>query len=193
MEDAGRDPKLEEASRIILDMLQRGFHPIVWCRFIATADYVAAQLEQKLKQHYITIRVKAVTSATADDEEREAAISGLVESEKHVLVATDCLIAGVNLQEHFDAVLHYDLPWNPNRLEQRDGRVDRFGQPRADVCSVMLYSPDNPIDGIVLNVLLRKARQIYDCLGIRVSVPGECERVAQRIVKAPFEYWHATS
>ncbi len=191
--DAGRDPKLEEASRIILDMLQRGFHPIVWCRFIATADYVAAQLEQKLKQHYITIRVKAVTSATGDDEEREAAISGLVESEKHVLVATDCLSEGVNLQEHFDAVLHYDLPWNPNRLEQRDGRVDRFGQPRADVCSVMLYSPDNPIDGIVLNVLLRKARQIYDALGIRVSVPVESESVVQAIVKAVFENWHGES
>jgi len=138
---------------------------------------VAAQLEQKLKQHYITIRVKAVTSATGDDEEREAAISGLVESEKHVLVATDCLSEGVNLQEHFDAVLHYDLPWNPNRLEQRDGRVDRFGQPRADVCSVMLYSPDNPIDGIVLNV----------------SVPVESESVVQAIVKAVFENWHGES
>ena len=45
-----------------------------------------------------------------------------------VLVATDCLSEGINLQEHFTAVLHYDLPWNPNRLEQREGRVDRFGQ-----------------------------------------------------------------
>ena len=50
-----------------------------------------------------------------------------------VLVATDCLSEGVNLQEHFDAVVHYDLPWNPNRLEQREGRVDRFGQPKPSV------------------------------------------------------------
>ncbi|XGB38631.1 MAG: hypothetical protein LVT47_09795 [Cyanobacteria bacterium LVE1205-1] len=44
------------------------------------------------------------------------------------LVATDCLSESVNLQEHFSAVLHYDLPWNPNRLEQRGGRVDYYGQ-----------------------------------------------------------------
>lgn len=187
--DSGNDPKLDEAYRIILDMLQRGFRPIVWCRFIATADYVATQLEEKLKSNYATIRVKAVTSGTGDDEEREATIASLVESEKRVLVATDCLSEGINLQEHFDAVLHYDLPWNPNRLEQREGRVDRFGQKRTEVCAVVLYSPDNPIDGIVLNVLLRKARQIYDALGIRVSVPIESESVVQAIVKAVFENW----
>jgi superfamily II DNA/RNA helicase len=45
-----------------------------------------------------------------------------------VLIATDCLSEGINLQDRFTAVLHYDLPWNPNRLEQREGRVDRFGQ-----------------------------------------------------------------
>ena len=39
-----------------------------------------------------------------------------------VLVATDCLSEGINLQELFTGVLHYDLPWNPNRLEQREGR-----------------------------------------------------------------------
>jgi SNF2 family DNA or RNA helicase len=45
-----------------------------------------------------------------------------------VLVATDCLSEGINLQDYFDAVVHYDLSWNPTRHEQREGRVDRFGQ-----------------------------------------------------------------
>ena len=49
--------------------------------------------------------------------------------ERRVLVATDCLSEGINLQEHFDAVVHYDLSWNPTRHEQREGRVDRYGQP----------------------------------------------------------------
>ena len=40
---------------------------------------------------------------------------------------------GINLQEHFDAVVHYDLAWNPTRHEQREGRVDRFGQPQPTV------------------------------------------------------------
>ena len=54
-----------------------------------------------------------------------------------MLVATDCLSEGVNLQEHFQAVVHYDLAWNPTRHEQREGRVDRFGQ-RPQTCAPSL-------------------------------------------------------
>ena len=68
--------------------------------------------------------------ATIGDDERKEKIAELAPSERHILVATDCLSEGIDLQEHFDAVVHYDLPWNPNRLEQREGRVDRFGQPK---------------------------------------------------------------
>ena len=86
-----------------------------------------------------------------------------------VLVATDCLSEGVNLQEHFQAVVHYDLAWNPTRHEQREGRVDRFGQQARIVRAVMLYGADNGIDGIVLDVLLRKHEQIRKALGDRVG------------------------
>ena len=73
-----------------------------------------------------------------------------------MLVATDCLSEGVNLQDEFQAVVHYDLAWNPTRHEQREGRVDRFGQPAEIVRALPLYGEDNGIDGIVLDVLLRK-------------------------------------
>ena len=99
-------------------------------------------------------------------------------------MATDCLSEGVNLQGSFDAVLHYDLPWNPNRLEQRDGRVDRFGQPKKEIRSVVLFSPDNPIDRVVLQVLIRKVREIYSSLGIRVSFASDTESVAQALVES---------
>src|SRR5208282_2684864 len=144
---------------------------------------------QRLKARFPTIHAVAVTSETGDDGERETAIENLVESEKRVLVATDCLSEGINLQEEFDAVLHYDLPWNPNRLEQREGRVDRFGQKRSEVRGVVLFSEDNPIDGVVLNVLIRKARQIYRDLGINVPVPSDSESVVKAVVKAVFEGW----
>ena len=78
-------------------------------------------------------------------------------SKKRVLVATDCLSEGINLHEHFTAVLHYDLPWNPNRLEQREGRVDRYGQTAKEVKAYLLYSMDNPVDGVVLEVILRQS------------------------------------
>jgi superfamily II DNA/RNA helicase len=93
------------------------------------------QLQRRIKEKYPTFRAAAVTGETGGDEERKAVIEDLVEAERRVLVATDCLSEGINLQDDFDAVLHFDLPWNPNRLEQREGRVDRFGQKKAEVCA----------------------------------------------------------
>ena len=94
-------------------------------------------------------------------------------SPKRVLVATDCLSEGINLQELFTAVLHYDLPWNPNRLEQREGRVDRFGQTSPEVRTALIYGEDNPIDSVVLRVLLRKVKAIRDTLGISIPFPED--------------------
>jgi superfamily II DNA or RNA helicase len=191
---SGKDPKIEKTAEVIVDWLKKGHRPIVFCRFVATAKYVAEQLEQRIRARYSTFRATAVSGETGGGEERRAAIEALVDpdkggTEKRVLVATDCLSEGINLQEHFDAILHYDLPWNPNRLEQREGRVDRFGQQRPEVRTLVLFSEDNPIDGIVLNVLLRKARQIYKDLGISVPVPSDSESVMKAVVKAVFEGW----
>ena len=106
-----------------------------------------------------------VTGALSD-EERRLKVDELSASPQRLLVATDCLSEGINLQEHFNAVIHYDLPWNPNRLEQREGRVDRFGQMSPTIKAVLMFGRDNPVDGAVLDVLLRKARDIYHTLGV---------------------------
>ena len=101
-----------------------------------------------------------------------------------ILIATDCLSEGINLQEWFTAVLHYDLPWNPNRLEQREGRVDRFGQRAPEVRACLLYGADNPIDGIVLDVLLRKVREIKRVTGINVPFPEDSQSIIDTITQS---------
>lgn len=53
--------------------------------------------------------------------------------EVRVLIATDAASEGINLQWHRHRVLHWEIPWNPNRLEQRNGRVDRHGQRAPEV------------------------------------------------------------
>jgi hypothetical protein len=89
---------------------------------------------------------------------------------------------GIDLQEQFDSVVHYDLPWNPNRLEQREGRVDRFGQPKREVRTVLLYGTNNQVDQVVLDVLIRKATTIRRTLGIAVPVPVDPEAVIETVV-----------
>ena len=176
--DAADDRKLKGAVREIKDLLADGFHPVVFCRFIDTAEYVASHLRTALAKH---VRVEAVTGRLPSAE-REARITSLAaEGGSFVLVCTDCLSEGINLQDHFDAVLHYDLAWNPTRHEQREGRADRFGQRRPEVRVITYYGKDNPIDGVILDVLIRKHKSIKSSLGVTVAVPGSSEQIAETL------------
>ena len=179
---AGRsgDPKLRTASEHVAELVEAGFSVVVFCRFIATARYVARHLGESLTG----AAVDAVTGEMPP-EEREERVARIGAGENaRVLVATDCLSEGINLQDHFDAVVHYDLSWNPTRHEQREGRVDRFGQPSRTVRATLLYGVDNPVDGAVLDVILRKAARIREELGVPVPVPDEGHSLTQALLKA---------
>lgn len=173
------DPKLAQLQEHVALLLKEGFQPLVFCRYIATAHYLAAALQEKFK----SATVKAVTGELTPDE-REAAVEQLGDSDIRVLVATDCLSEGVNLQNLFTAVVHYDLSWNPTRHEQREGRVDRFGQKAREVRSTMLYGEDNPVDGAVLQVILRKAESIRKELGVLVPMPDNEGKLTQALMNA---------
>lgn len=171
-----KDAKLQKAITLVETLLRDGFRPILFCRFIPTAEYVAAALRDKLRG----VEVVAVTG-NMPPVEREERVAQLAESEKRVLVCTDCLSEGINLQQPFNAVVHYDLSWNPTRHEQREGRVDRYGQPTPIVRTLTYYGIDNQIDGIVLDVLLRKHKAIRNSLGISVPVPTDSDQVIQAV------------
>ena len=171
-----KDEKLNKAVDLVKDLLKEGYHPIVFCRFIPTAEYVAEELRKRLRG----VEVVAVTGLLPPSERVER-VEQLAQSPKRVLVATDCLSEGINLQDHFSAVMHYDLSWNPTRHEQREGRVDRYGQSSPSVRVLTYYGLDNQIDGVVLDVLLRKHRTIRSSLGISVPVPVNTEQVVEAI------------
>lgn len=180
------DPKLQALLPLLEELLRDGFNPIVYCRYIATANYLARQLDGRLKVQGGEVRVLAVTGERSE-EEREALIDELSHSSRRLLVATDCLSEGINLQHAFDAVVHYDLPWNPNRLEQREGRVDRYGQRAPKVRTALLYGKDNPMDEAVMKVLLRKAVSIHRTLGISVPLPVDSNTVVNALIASLFE------
>jgi hypothetical protein len=103
---------------------------------------------------------------------------------QRLLVATDCLSEGINLQLLFDTVVHYDLSWNPTRHQQREGRVDRFGQPAPLVHTALMFSSDSAIDGAVLEVILRKANAIRERTGVSVPLPEERGAVSGALMNA---------
>jgi hypothetical protein len=135
--------------------------------------------------------IRAVTGDLPPEErvERIAELENeALEGKVPVLVATDCLSEGIDLQHSFDAVIHYDLCWNPTRHEQREGRVDRFGQARNTVRALMLHGAckdptrRNPVDERVLAVILNKEKVIRKELGVSVPVPGDANTITQAVL-----------
>ena len=179
-----QDPKLKALIDEVRQLISAGFKPVVFCRYIATAHYVGEELKAALPKE--DTHVDVVTGELTSDqrEDRVEAFGDLQNSVTPVLVATDCLSEGVNLQNHFDAVVHYDLTWNPTRHEQREGRADRFGQSSPVVRALMLYGEDNPVDGAVLRVILRKAERIRKELGVAVPLPADNNKVVDAIMRA---------
>ncbi|MBV5329472.1 MAG: DEAD/DEAH box helicase, partial [Chlorobium sp.] len=173
------DPKLAALIQHLEPLIAADFRPVVFCRYIATAHYVA----EHLRQHFPKATLDAITGEYTPAE-RDLRVAELGENEHPILVATDCLSEGINLQQHFNAVVHYDLAWNPTRHEQREGRVDRFGQKAREVRCAMLYGQDNPVDGFILNVILRKAEAIRLELGVLVPMPEDEQRINQALIKA---------
>ncbi|MGH8676503.1 MAG: helicase-related protein, partial [Burkholderiales bacterium] len=98
--------------------------------------------------------------------QRKARIARFHEPGCRVLLATDAASEGLNLQKHCCRLYHVELPWNPNRLEQRNGRIDRHGQTRSPVIRY-LFHPDSPEDR-VLDRLVERIGQMHDD---RVSTP----------------------
>lgn len=172
------DRKLQTAIETIKGLIRDGHNPIVFCRFIPTVHYLVEHLRDSTRN----VEIAGITGSLPPAE-REQRVAQMGDYDKRVLVCTDCLSEGINLQDGFDAVMHYDLSWNPTRHEQREGRVDRYGQNRKEVKIVTYYGIDNQIDGIVLDVLIRKHQTIRNSLGVSVPIPGDPNQIAEAILE----------
>ena len=94
---------------------------------------------------------------------------------KQICLATDAAGEGINLQ-FCQLMINYDLPWNPNRLEQRMGRIHRIGQERT--VYIFNFLAENTVEGRVLSKLLAKLEEIRSALGDRVfDVIGQLLRL----------------
>ena len=175
----GEDPKVARLLKVLKALLQEGAKPVVFCRFIATAEALGEEIKRAWPKADV-----AVVTGRLPPEERRTRIDQLEDSESRILVATDCLSEGINLQALFDAVVHYDLSWNPTRHQQREGRVDRFGQRSPVVRSVTIFGDNSAIDGAVLQVILRKADAIRKATGISVPMPEDSEGVTSALMQA---------
>lgn len=165
------------------EMFRRIPKVIVFSKYKDTVDYLAQQIP--LHRNYRDAKIVTL-DGSLDESQRKERFREFEMAEKAVMVATDCISEGINLQYVASQVVHYELPWNPNRLEQRSGRVDRYGQPQKIVFIRTMVVNDS-LEAAILKVLVQKAMRIREDHGFSPPFFGDDLSVLDLIREHGFE------
>src|SRR6266567_2852322 len=135
---------------------------VVFTEHRDTLNYLAERIRTMLGRDEAVVTIHGGLSR---EERARAQASFTQEKDVQVLVATDAAGEGINLQRAH-LMVNYDLPWNPNRLEQRFGRIHRIGQ--TEVCHLWNLVAAETREGEVFHTLLKKLEEEREALGGRV-------------------------
>lgn len=176
-DDKGNLPNPADDARFdrLLDLIDqklrqgKGWSPderlIVFTEYKTTLDYLDRRLRKEFPDDPRERFLLLYGGSETDELDREE-IKGAFNDPDHpvrILIGTDAASEGINLQETARYVLHYDIPWNPSRLDQRNGRLDRHGQSR-DV-HVFHFSSEDDADLKFLSRVVYKVDKIREDLG----------------------------
>ena len=171
---SGCDTKWKQLSKLLQETAEmknadgRRRKLIIFTEHKDTLDYLAARIGGLLGAPEA---VRTISGSTKRDERRKIQEEFRTDKNVLVLIATDAAGEGVNLQ-NANLMVNYDLPWNPNRLEQRFGRIHRIGQ--TEVCHLWNLVAENTREGAVFQRLFDKIETERAALGGKVfDVLGE--------------------
>lgn len=169
------DPKLEAVRHFLLDRRWLDHGCIIFSQYYDTAKWVARSLGDQRPDLRVAVYAGADRSGIFfsgewRSVERNQIKAAVREREVRLVVATDAACEGLNLQT-LGTLINIDLPWNPSRLEQRIGRIRRFGQARDRVDMLNLVYKDTH-DEKVYEALSKRMKDRYDLLG---SLPDVIE------------------
>ena len=141
---------------------------LIFTEYDDTKRYLVGRLEAAIADSdKASQRIQVYHGPTPVPKREEIKRAFNTDPRKHpvrILIATDAAREGLNLQAHCSNLFHFDVPWNPSRMEQRNGRIDRKLQPASEVfCHYFVYK-QRPEDRI-LQVLVRKTETIKEELG----------------------------
>lgn len=171
------DEKLQKLKNDILpELIAKDPKVILFTKYKDTLDYLEKHLKTKDFETFVMHGDMSLNARTE--------IFGKFDrSKKAILIATDLISEGLNLQRLASNVVHYELPWNPNRLEQRNGRVDRIGQKR-DIVNIRTLVVDKSMDKEILDLLLEKQRTIEMDRDYAAAYFGDEESLKSIILEA---------
>jgi hypothetical protein len=148
---------------------------LIFTEYADTKRYLQQLLSERIRTSDRASERIATFHGGIGEERREAIKAAFnADPEKHplrILIATDAAREGVNLQNNCADLFHFDVPWNPGRIEQRNGRIDRKLQ-QADEVNCMYFVLPQRAEDRVLDVLVAKTRKIHEELGSLAPVIG---------------------
>ena len=179
-----QDDKLNTLKRLLSSKL-RGKKVVVFSYFRDTARYLYQQLKEEEFLQRIGVKSEqiSIVDSGVTPEERKDRICRFApkanrttvkpEREIRILISTDVLSEGQNLQDA-DTIVNYDLHWNPVRMVQRIGRLDRIGSPH-DTVHVYNFFPEDALERLLrlMERLYSKLDAINRAVGLDASVLGE--------------------
>lgn len=154
---------------------------VIFAERIATLNWLAASLRRDLKFDTDAVRI---LHGGLTDVDQQAIVESFKQttSSIRILVTGDVASEGVNLHLQCHHLIHYDIPWSLIRIEQRNGRIDRYGQKHPPQITTLLLDPSNARFGgdlRVLTRLLQKEDEAHRALGDAASLMGKAEVKAE--------------
>lgn len=165
---SGTDRKWDELSKLLQnrsEMFDAQGHRrklVIFTEHRDTLKYLTERIRTLIGQDEAVVNIQG---GMLREERRKAQEAFTQDKNVQILVATDAAGEGINLQRAH-LMVNYDLPWNPNRLEQRFGRIHRIGQ--TEVCHMWNLVADETREGDVYRRLLLKLEQEREALGGQV-------------------------
>ncbi len=160
------DARVTKLAEWIRHALPKHSRLIIFTEYEDTKAYLLDQLKGIFPEQ-CDERIESFSGST-DKENRERLKRSFnadpLKDPLRILVCTDAAREGLNFQAHCHHLFHFDVPWNPSRMEQRNGRIDRKLQPSPDVYCHYFFYAQRPEDRI-LQVLVKKTRTIQAELG----------------------------
>lgn len=156
---------------------------IIFTRYVDTLEYIQEALHIKIKESPIKFKNICLFTIHGQmaSQHRQDVYNDFLKAKEGILISTDCMAEGIDLQFSADQIINYELTWNPNRLEQRNGRIDRFGQPKPKVYIRTLIM-ENTLEMDILEVLVKKAKNIKEEYGFVPGFFGDPESVIEHIL-----------
>ncbi|MHA1150726.1 MAG: helicase-related protein [Promethearchaeota archaeon] len=172
---------IDLVDKILPDRFKDSKKVIIFTRYIDTLTYIKEILLDK-KENTLKFKDFEIYDVHGQmaSQHRQEVYNKFLESEQGILISTDCMAEGIDLQFSANQIINFELTWNPNRLEQRNGRVDRFGQPEEKVFIRNLIMKDT-IEMDILEALVNKAREIKKAYGFIPGFFGDPEKIIDHI------------